>query len=83
MRLPLHVVYSVQGGSLILPNHSNNGKNEQKPTDKIESTAHNYITPNQQFFQWIYDRLIYVHNENPNVDYMLSLKERIEDMNVQ
>ncbi len=39
-----------------------------------------YITPNQKFFQWIYDRLIYVHNENPNVDYMLSLKERIKDM---
>jgi hypothetical protein len=52
----------------------------QKPADRIESTPHNYITPNQQFFQWIYDRLIYVHNENPNVDYMLSLKERIENM---
>ena len=55
-------------------------KIEQKSTDMIESTPHNYITPNKQFFQWIYDRLIYVHNENPNVDYMLSLKERIENM---
>ena len=55
-------------------------KIEQKYTDMIESTPHNYITPNKQFFQWIYDRLIYVHNENPNVDYMLSLKERIENM---
>ena len=52
----------------------------QKPADRIESTSHNYITPNQQFFQWIYDRLINVHNEDPNVDYMLSLKERVEDM---
>jgi hypothetical protein len=41
---------------------------------------HSYITTNPEFFQWIYDRLKYVYNENPNVDYMLSLKERIEDM---
>ena len=41
---------------------------------------HSYITANPEFFQWIYDRLKYVYNENPNVDYMLSLKERIEDM---
>lgn len=37
-----------------------------------------HITPNKDFFRWIYDRLIYVHNENPNVDYMRSFKERIE-----
>ncbi len=53
---------------------------EQKSNDNVESTAQSYITPNQEFFQWIYDRLIYVHNENPNADYMLSLKERIKDM---
>ena len=41
---------------------------------------HGYIATNPEFFQWIYDRLKYVYNENPNVDYMLSLKERIEDM---
>ena len=51
---------------------------EKKPI--VESTEHSYITPNPEFFQWIYDRLVHVHNENPNVDYMLSLKERIEDM---
>ena len=53
---------------------------EQIPADKVKSTEHSYTTPNSEFFQWIYDRLVYVHNENPNVDYMLSLKERIEDM---
>ena len=53
---------------------------EQKHTDKVESMEHSYITTNSEFFQWIYDRLKYVYNENPNVDYMLSLKERIEDM---
>lgn len=47
---------------------------------RVESKEHSYITPNSEFFQWIYDRLVHVHNENPNVDYMLSLKERIEDM---
>jgi len=53
---------------------------EEKNSDKAESMKHGYITTNPEFFQWIYDRLKYVYNENPNVDYMLSLKERIEDM---
>lgn len=53
---------------------------EEKIFDKAESMKHSYITTNSEFFQWIYDRLKYVYNENPNVDYMLSLKERIEDM---
>ena len=55
-------------------------KIEHKTDNNVEPTAQSYITPNQKFFQWIYDRLIYVHNEDPNIDYMLSLKERIEDM---
>lgn len=38
------------------------------------------ITPNKEFFQWIYNRLVYVHNENPDVDYMRSFKERIEEL---
>ena len=53
---------------------------EEKISDKTETMKHSYITTNPEFFQWIYDRLKYVYNENPNVDYMLSLKERIEDM---
>ena len=40
------------------------------------------ITPNKKFFQWIYDRLINVHNEKPNVDYMISFKRRIEELSV-
>lgn len=47
---------------------------EQKPIKK------DHITPNEEFFQWIYDRLVFVHKENPNVDYMRSLKERIEEI---
>jgi hypothetical protein len=39
-----------------------------------------YITPHKEFFNWIYDRLVYVHGENPNYDYMLSLRERIDDL---
>lgn len=27
------------------------------------------------FLQWIYERMIYIHGENPNVDYMTRLKE--------
>lgn len=40
------------------------------------------ITPNKEFFQWIYDRLVNVHNEDPNVDYMISFKRRIEELPV-
>ena len=40
------------------------------------------ITPNKKFFQWIYDRLVNVHNEDPNVDYMTSFKRRIEEFPV-
>lgn len=39
-----------------------------------------YITPNKEFFNWIYNRLVCVHGENPNYDYMLSLRERIDDL---
>jgi hypothetical protein len=28
--------------------------------------------------KWIYERLIHVHNENPNYDYMLKFKEIID-----
>ena len=38
------------------------------------------ITPNKEFFQWIYDRLVNVHKEDPNVDYMISFKKRIEEL---
>lgn len=53
-------------------------RNEPKPAEKPK--AKEYITPNEKFFQWIYDRLVYVHGENPDVDYMHSLKDRIEEM---
>jgi hypothetical protein len=53
---------------------------KKKSDNKADSIIYSYITPNPKFFQWIYDRLINVHNENPSVDYMLSLKKRIEDM---
>ena len=39
-----------------------------------------YITPHKEFFKFIYDRLIYVHRENPNVDYMRSFKERLNNL---
>jgi hypothetical protein len=38
------------------------------------------ITPNKEFFQWIYNRLVNVHKENSNVDYMISFKKRIEEL---
>ena len=32
---------------------------------------------NKQFFTWLADRLVYVYDESPNVDFVLSLHERI------
>ena len=28
------------------------------------------------FLEWIADRLVHVHGENPNVDYVLTLRDR-------
>lgn len=39
-----------------------------------------YNTPHKEFFNWIYDRLVYKYHENPDYDYMHSFKERIEDL---
>ena len=39
-----------------------------------------YVTPHKKFFQWIYNRLVDVHHENPDVDYMRSFKERINNL---
>ena len=38
------------------------------------------ITSNKEFFKWIYDRLVNIYKENPNVDYMISFKKRIEEL---
>ena len=29
----------------------------------------------KEFLEWIYNRMINVHHENPNVDYMLKFRE--------
>ena len=49
-----------------------------RPQPKAEKS--DYITPHKEFFRWIYDRLINVHKEDPNVDYMISFKQRIEEL---
>ncbi len=35
---------------------------------------------NKEFLQWIYNRMVNVHKENPNVDYMWKFKEIIDKM---
>jgi hypothetical protein len=35
-------------------------------------------TPHPEFLRWIADRLVNVHGENPNVDYVLSLRQRAD-----
>ena len=47
--------------------------------NKIESD-NSYTTPHKEFFNFIYYRLKNVHNENPDLDYMRSLRERIDDL---
>ena len=48
--------------------------------EKVRKPSRDNITPNRAFFMWIYNRLKYVHHENPDVDYMRSLLERIDDL---
>lgn len=37
---------------------------------------------NKEFLQWIHDRMINVHNENENCDYMHKLRKLIDDCSV-
>jgi hypothetical protein len=32
----------------------------------------------EDFLDWIADRLVFIHGESPNVDYVLSLRKRAE-----
>lgn len=34
----------------------------------------------KEFLTWIYERMIHVHGENPNVDYMLKFKDVLQGM---
>ena len=34
----------------------------------------------KEFLTWIYERMIYVHKENPNFDYMLTFKNILDKM---
>lgn len=49
-----------------------------RPQPRVKTN--DYITPHKKFFKWIYNRLIDVHNENPNVDYMQSFRKRIDNL---
>lgn len=49
-----------------------------RPQPRVKTN--DYITPHKEFFEWIYNRLINVHNENPNVDYMQSFRKRIDNL---
>lgn len=33
------------------------------------------VMSDKEFLEWIYNRMINVHHENPNVDYMLKFRE--------
>lgn len=34
----------------------------------------------KEILQWVYERMINIHNENPNVDYMLRFKKVIDSI---
>lgn len=72
-----HIFYKNKNQSGL--KYENEDKWELVTVHKTKSERH-YITPHREFFNWIYDRLVNLHGENPNVDYMLSLKERIDDL---
>jgi len=36
----------------------------------------------KQFLEWIYERLVHVHKESPNYDYMHRLKEIVNNKGV-
>lgn len=40
----------------------------------------NVVASEWQFLNWIYERLIFVHHENPSSDYMVRLKRIVDRM---
>lgn len=36
----------------------------------------------KEFLRWIYNRLVYVHNESPSIDYMKHLKSLFMDKDI-
>ena len=52
------------GTGILVPD---NGKNNLQASD-------------WQFLSWIYDRLVFVYNENPSLDYMRRLKRIVDRM---
>ena len=39
-----------------------------------------YLSQDKKHLKWIYERLIEVHKENPNYDYMLKFKKIINNL---
>lgn len=52
----------------------------KKLTSLKEKPSQKYATSNRKFFNFIYERLVHVHNENPYCEYMQSLRKRIDDL---
>ncbi len=38
------------------------------------------MTTDEQHLKWLFDRLVEVHGENPNYDYMIRLEKIIKDL---
>ena len=55
----------VMGKVLVIP------KDEQKYNMLLNDLGYNHL-------EWIYNRLIHVHGENDNYDYMIKLKEIVK-----
>lgn len=72
-----YILYQYNDEGMTGLSYENEDKWELVTEPKSES---HYATPHREFFNWIFDRLVNVHGENPNFDYMLSLKERIDDL---
>ena len=41
------------------------------------------ITTDKEFLEWLRDRLVYVYNESPNVDFVWRLNEIIEKLRMK
>ena len=39
-----------------------------------------YFSQDKKHLKWVYNRLIEVHKENPNSDYMIKFKKIIENL---
>jgi hypothetical protein len=53
----------------------------EKSGEEIMTDTYTDTDRDKEFLQWLYDRLVNVYGENPNVDFVIKLRKIIKNYN--